>query len=267
MTDMPATAPAAGPPVTDERWGEGRLVLPGGILDDRGVCHKVVHVRELTGRDEEVLTERRYRNGARQVSDLLAQVIVRVDGWERDVDPELAAEMLVGDRDYLLLRLRQLSLGDAVHQIMRCPAPACEEKVDVDFLVSEIPVRRVDGVRPRYDFRLSRPAIAGDERSRRGVLRLPTGRDQEAIAELGAVNPAIANTRLFGRLLQRLGDNAQIDEALIRELPLAVRNELTAVLRATSPGPDLTIGIRCPRCGGDMTYPFDLYSFFLTSWR
>ncbi|HEX7048848.1 MAG TPA: hypothetical protein VF188_01450 [Longimicrobiales bacterium] len=251
------------PPAED--WAAGRLVLPGGILDADGGCHKVVRVRELTGRDEEVLSDRRYRNGARQVTDLLARVIVEVEGLDREPDREFAAGMLVGDRDYLLLRLRQLTLGDAVHQVVRCPSTACGERIDIEFLISEIPVRRVDAVRPRYALALSRPALEGDASSDRCVLRLPTGADQEAIAELAGTNPAIANTKLFSRVVLELGRTRRIDEALAQELPLVVRQEIGRFLRDTMPGPDLAIGVQCPHCGGDVAYAFDLQLFFLTS--
>src|SRR5436190_13049379 len=106
-----------------EDWEAGRLELPGGILDRNGNCFKAVVVRHLTGRDEELLADRRYRNSAQQVTDFLAQVLVEVPGLDKPVSRELVAEMLIGDRDYLLLRLRQISLGDRVEQVMRCPAP------------------------------------------------------------------------------------------------------------------------------------------------
>src|SRR5262249_34348279 len=119
-----------------EDWAAGRLVLPGGVLDSRGRCFQAVLVRQLTGRDEELLADRRYRNAAQQVTEFLAQVLVEVPGLDKPVSRELVAEMLIGDRDYLLLRLRQICLGDQVEQVMRCPMPACGQKADVEFLIS-----------------------------------------------------------------------------------------------------------------------------------
>jgi hypothetical protein len=109
-----------------------------------------VIVRQLTGRDEELLADRRYRNAGQQVTEFLAQVLVEIPGLDKPVSKELVAEMLIGDRDYLLLRLRQISLGDEVEQVMRCPAAACGQKADVEFLISELPVRRLKAVQPLY---------------------------------------------------------------------------------------------------------------------
>lgn len=256
---MAGVAPAA------EDWALGRLVLPGGLLAPEGTCHRVVWVRELNGRDEEVLSDRRRPGGASRVTELLSRAIERVEGLDRSVDRDLAADLLIGDRDYLLLRLRQMTLGDQVHQVMRCPATACGQKVDVEFSIGEIPVRRAESLRRDYEIRLSRPAWPGDDRSDCAVLRLPTGRDQEAIADLADQNPAAANSRLFARLLVRLGRTTRPDEEAVRALPIKLRQELADFLRRTAPGPDLHIEAQCPHCGADMTYPFDLEDFFLRS--
>lgn len=247
-----------------EDWPAGRLVLPGGVLDSRGQCFQTVIVRQLTGRDEELLADRRYRNAAQQVTDFLTQVLLEVPGLDKPVSKQLVAEMLIGDRDYLLLRLRQISLGDEVEQVLKCAAPACGKKADVQFLISELPVRRVNAVQPWYEFELSRPARQDDPNSAHVVLRLPTGLDSEAVLDCRDVNPALANTKLFARIVKRLGRTG-LSEAEARDLPLYTRQEITAFVNQVTPGPELKIEIQCPHCGADMSYPFDLYSFFLPS--
>ena len=253
------TTAAAAP---GEDWASGLLELPGGVLDRRGQCFKTVIVRPLTGRDEEQLADRRYRNAAQRVSELLAQVLVEVPGLDKPISRELVSEMLIGDRDYLLLRLRQISLGDLVEQVMRCPAPACGQKADVEFLISELPVRRVKAVLPLYEFELSEPLRKDDPKSGHVALRLPTGDDLEAILDCKDVNPAMANTKLFARIVKKL-DREPLSEAVARELSLRTRYEITAFLNKITPGPELKIEVQCPHCRADMSYPFDLYGFFL----
>lgn len=244
-----------------ESLAERRLELPGGVLGADGRCHRMVKVRELTGADEEVLAERA-AGGARLVTRFLARVIVEIEGLERSVDEDLVSDMLVGDRDYLLLRLRQMDLGDHVHQVMRCPSPACGKKVDVDFLVSEIEVRRVPELSAAYRVQLGDGADAVNV-----AVRLPTGRDQEAMAVLAPVNPAAANTRLFSRAVLKWGERGPLDEEAARALPLKHRSQLAAFLERSSPGPDLYLDVQCPMCGADMGASFDLHGFFLPSAR
>lgn len=250
----------------NEDWAQGRLELPGGLLDSEGACHKTVRIRELTGADEERLCDRSYRNRAEQVTDFLVHLIDGVEGHGREIDADTVSGMLIGDRDYLILRARQISLGDSVHQVLTCSKVACGEKVDVEFAISELPVHRVPEVRRDYEFELSRPALADDEDSRQGTLRLATGGDQAEIADLIEVNAAKANTRLFSRVILTLGRRRGLDLETARGLPLQVRRELAAELRRRSPGPDLRVEINCPHCGADLSYVFALNDFFFEEW-
>ncbi len=240
-------------PVQGESLAERRLMLPAGVFDAAGRVHRCVRVRELTGADEEVLFERAYGNAYR-VSAFLARAIESVDGLDADLDAGFAANMQLGDRDYLLLRLRQMDLGDAIHQIMRCAA--CLEKVDVDLLVSELPVRRMAEPQPTYRVQLAENEL---------LLRLPTGADQAAIETLALANPATANTRLFARLVLDINGQGAPDEAAVQAWSLALRSQLAAWLEAHAPGPDLFLDLACPHCRADMSYAFDLDAFFLPS--
>ena len=254
--------PVADTATLEEDWARGRLVLPGGVVSETG-RYRVVHVRELTGRDEELLSDRRYQNGVQQVTNLLTQVIENIEGLDEEITKEVVANLLIGDRDYILLRLRQINLGDDVHQVVHCPIVGCGKKVDVDFRISELPINRVATLRSRYEVNFSKPAISDDPSTTKGFLRLPTGKDLKYITDLAELNPARANTRLFSRLLFSLGRINDVDEELVRRMHILARQELTEFIRARSPGPDLAIDICCPHCGADMSYAFDLESFFL----
>ena len=204
--------------------------------------------------------------GTTSVHDFLVHVIEEIENLAAPIDPDLVSRMLIGDRDYLLLWLRQTTIGDRVDQVMRCPNPGCAKKVDVEFFISELPVHRVEEVRENYEFELSQPAFSDDPASNRGSLRLPTGQDQAFLAQFVAEGEGSTNTRLFSRIVLRMGKRAKIFEEDLRAMPLRLRQELAEQVRRVSPGPDLRIDVPCPHCGADMTYPFDLRNFFLPSW-
>lgn len=236
----------------EESLADRTLVLPGGVLNRAGELCRRVRVRALTGADEEVLFERS-ATGSERVSAFLARAIAEIDGLGAPIDESLAAQMQLGDRDYLLLRLRQIELGDAIHQVMRCPG--CGQKVDVDFAISELPVMRLEAPAPAYRITLAgRPAL----------VRLPTGADQQAVEVLALANAAAANTLLFSRVVLELDGRAPTPGD-VRAWSPALRAELAAWLQAHAPGPDLFIDIACPHCKSDMSYVFDLHGFFLPS--
>jgi hypothetical protein len=230
------------------------LTLPGGLVDADGAVHRRLRVRELNGADEEALFDRRAGSDAKRVSAFLARVIESVDGMRAPVEPALAERLSIGDRDYLLLRLRQLDLGDAIHQVARCPS--CARKVDVDFAISELPLRRLERPQAAYDIE-----IAGH----RLRVRLPNGADQSAIEGDAADNPAAANSALFARVVLDIDGEGPPSEDDTRAWPIALRARLAEWLDANAPGPDLFIDIGCPYCGADMSYRFDLDAFFLPS--
>lgn len=246
-------------PLPDETGRESlagrRLLLPAGVLDAHGRVHREVRVRELTGADEEALFERATASGARRVNAFLARAIESVPGLEdTPIDEAFAAGLQLGDRDYLLLRLRQMDLGDAVHQVVRCPA--CGSKVDVDLLISELAVRRLEQPRASYEAQLGGSTLR---------LRLPDGEDQAAVEDLAMANPAAANTRLFARLVQDIDGRGAPTESEVRAWPAALRAQLSAWLAAHLPGPDLFLDLGCPHCKAAMSYAFDLNAFFLPS--
>jgi hypothetical protein len=243
------------PPDASESLAERRLLLPAGVLNAQGHVCREVRVRELNGADEEALFERAQASGARRVGAFLSRVIESVNGLDGvPIDERFTEGLQIGDRDYLLLRLRQMDLGDAVHQVVRCPA--CAEKVDVDLLISELTVRRLAEPQVYYEVQLGGHALR---------VRLPTGADQAAVETLALANPAAANTRLFAQLVLDIDGQGAPTEAEVREWPAALRSQLSAWLFAFLPGPDLWLELACPHCKADMSYAFDLYGFFLPS--
>lgn len=238
--------------------GDPRLLtLPTGLSGPEGRWLRTLRVRELTGADEEALCERSGVGGAARVDLLLARLIEAVPGWEGPIDETLVARLPLGDRDFVLLRLRQLDLGDAVHQVARCPR--CAGKVDVDLLISELPLRLPD-------------PVSGDDGTRTlqladACLRLrwATGADQRAVESLAADNPAAANTRLFARLVLDVDGQGAPCEDEVRAWPMARRLALAGWLQTHLPGPDLYLDLACPHCRADMSYAFDLHGFFLPS--
>lgn len=264
MEMSPAMAFATAPPPQDATASSSRrVVLPGGLLDGAGRCFKSVVLRELTGADEELLCQR-FENGARHVTAFLARAIAAIEGWSGAIDEQCVAGMLVGDRDYLLLRLRQVEVGDHVHQVVRCRSADCGRKVDVDFVISELPVRHVPTVCARYT-----TALVDEQGTRHEArLRLPSGADVEAIADLvAAAQPGAANTRLYARLLESIEGYDVSSEERVRALPMRLRQQLAAFISSAAPGPDLLIDVACPYCEADLSYTFDLHGFFLPSAR
>jgi hypothetical protein len=230
------------------------VTLPGGHHDADGRRHREVELTALRGRSEELLCATD-RSPAELVSAVLADCLLRV-GDLAPVDEALARALTVGDRSYLLLRLREATFGPDVALVAHCAWPDCGEKVDVAFRIPDLPVREQTEPGPVHAVTLS-PEAAPDTDVRVRRFRLPTGADQEACAALLDVNPAAALRALLDACLlpdDRRGAHTELT-------PLA-RAEIEAAMAAVAGGPVLTMHAGCPHCGRGFDIPFDVPDFF-----
>ena len=78
----------------------------------------------LTGRDEELARRHIETTSAGLVTEVLSRCVRRL-GDISPVAPEIARQLLVADRHYLLLQLRQATFGDRVPANLFCPWPGC----------------------------------------------------------------------------------------------------------------------------------------------
>jgi hypothetical protein len=220
--------------------------LPGGWLDDAGACHREAVVRPLRGRDEEWLYGLSPGTPlARVVTGLLVRCVVRLGPARPSV--EAIRQLPVGDRDYLVLRLRQLSFGNRVEMTLACSGPDCGARMDVDFPLDAVPVHQAPQ-RPSYRVELGQGA--GELR-----FRLPRGGDLEELAAAGGDD-------LGAALLERclLGDAAQV-LAVGRSAPH--RAAVEAAIERASPMVQEELEAACPECGRPTVVAFDPVAEFL----
>ena len=239
--------------------------LPGGLLDDAGRRQRTAVVRSLTGHEEELLAGRS-ATPARLVTTVLARCVERIGGQE--VTEQVARDLCVGDRQALLLALRQATFGPKVAAVVTCPWRDCSRRMDIDFAIPDIPVRAAADLRARHEITLSTAASpATDEEDgdgsgqpgRRVAFRLPTGADQEAIGSLATDDPVRALDALLDRCCLPPGDGATCGTT---EFSPRARAEIEQAMLAASFGPELSLGASCPECGRSFTLPFDIQDFF-----
>lgn len=225
---------------------EASVTLPGGLLIDGGSPLRNAVIRPPTGREEEWLEAQR-GTGPATVTALIEACLVDLEG--ATVNRDLARRLLAGDRDYLVLELRRMSLGDEVQAVVSCPH--CDEKLDVDFRISDVPVKVRPATSETYDI------VVGHGRAtrRRIRFRLPTGADQEAMAE--AVGPDPVDL-----LLRRCV--VEVDPESIGD---ADREAVAEAMGEHAPEIDLELDLTCPACETAFIVPFDTTGFFLSELR
>lgn len=239
-------------------------LLPGGYRDADGVMHREAELLPLCGREEELLAERGTSSNAAFITRILNRCLRRI-GTISPISEMIARDLLVGDRQYLLLKLREATFGDQVQATIVCPWPDCGRRIDIDFRLSDVPVVAPADLRPSYRLELSREAALRDKAGcahREVIFRLPAGGDQEIAATLAFHAEEAALIQLLSRCIMSIGDLHHPDAALISSLSPLARAEIDQAMAAVAPRVDLNITGLCPECGREFSQPFDLPEFF-----
>ncbi len=240
-------------------------LLPGGYVDKSGAVNQNVVLAPLSGREEELLAGNHSRGSDSLITYILNQCI-RSIGNINPVSEDIVRNLLIADRQYLLLKLREVTFGESVQATVPCPWPDCGKKVDIDFSLENIPVIASEDKGPTYKMKL--PVNAAFESVHRDVVfRLPIGDDQEVISPYLYENEAKALTMLLNRCIQSIGPIQNTGEGLFSRLSPLARMEIEKQMQAVAPRVELDMGANCPECGREFTIPFDLQDFFFGELR
>jgi len=214
---------------------DNTFTLPGGLMLQSHQMLSRASLRPLSGRDEEWLARHRNMPSSVRVSWLLNQCLLALDDYP--VNCELVRQMLVGDREFLIMQLRRITLGDHVQAVVNCPA--CNNKMDVDFRLDAVSVQ----ARPQTD-----ASFTLGLRGRTVRFRLPNGGDQEA----AALDPDPVEV-LLSRCVIENGDQPLCSDE---------REALIDEIERLAPQMDVELDLACPECSHQFTQTFDTTAFF-----
>lgn len=235
-----------------------KCTLPGGYIDETGQIHKEVKLVPLSGREEELLVNTAERGGAAQVSTILSRCVKHI-GTIDTVSEDLIRQLLVGDRQYLMLKLREFTFGERVQATVTCPWPGCDTDVDVNFNISDIPIKDANLTSLIHKCELS---DIPDKETYTVRFRLPNGDDQESLSKLMTENNALASSNLLWRCIQSIGETVTPSLDQVRDLSSQARNQIEQQMQNLAPDMELNMEAVCPECDRSFTIPFDLQEFF-----
>ena len=217
---------------------EATVDLPGGLVLDDGRRLGQVGLRRLSGREEDWLARHRSVSNAEAVSEMLAACMTHV-GLEL-TSRQIARELLVGDRDFLMIQLRRLTLGDQIAAVYTCPE--CASKMDVSLDLADAPVDFSPQLQSVYELQLPGGRIVR--------FRLPNGADQESVAAISG-NDAV--NALLHRCVVASGDVPLNEDD---------RQRISDEMERIAPKVEIELDLTCPECGHQFLVEFDVAAFF-----
>jgi hypothetical protein len=251
---------------TTTQGREFEFTLPIGYTDGDGNVHRTVVMRKMTGKEEAILTDKRFqRNGGKLVTELLHSCVKRV-GELSSNGRTVINDMYSADRNFLLLKLRSITFGSELKTSYTCPS--CGELVHQLEDLDELPVKSLNGagvgdvVAELEDGYIDRDGQVHTALT----LRLPRGSDEEAVAAQMRQNPSLGKNALLARCLKSLGDLPPhrleaLGQHMLAELTMSDRRAIDRALNTAAPGVDLTREVECSQCAHVFKTTLDLSNF------
>ena len=164
-----------------------------------------------------------------------------------ETPPEVLTQLSIGQRDGLLLRLREETFGPQLVSQTTCPN--CGDRLELNFQVADIRVEPAAPPSEELSLQVENYAM---------TFHLPTSQDLEAIAH--HQNPLQGQQALLERCLTAINYKGQAQSW--NQLPETVIKAVAATMAEADPQADILLALTCPTCQHQWQVIFDIVSFF-----
>lgn len=225
----------------------GLYDLPCGYIDPQGVLHVEAHVREMTGREEDLLASNKI-SPQKKINALLTACTERIGNiTDKAKIAEVLSLLTQGDRVFLLIALRRTTLGDELPLEEECPS--CNVKGNYVADIGTLDIKRMaDPMKRVFDL-----ALPSGKTAR---FRVSAGADEERIAKVPDEEKPSMSLLCRVELL-----NGKPPTMLdIKSLGWKDRQALRSAFEDTDGGVDSVLELGCPACGHEFKRDLDLGS-------
>ena len=240
--------------------GENEFLLPVGLKDKDGVVHRTITLTPMTGETEEAIADPKVRdNGGKIITALLESVTEKIGTLPR-VTKDTIRDLTTIDRDFLLIKNRQVSLGDNISYIDNCPH--CRAKNEIHVNLANIEPKYLENEEDReltFDLPIGYKDANGTVH-KEITITLPTGRVQERVAQRVRANPAQATTAMLQLITLKLGTLEFINPDVFKKMTKKDRDFISNKLSELEVGVKFDTEVMCSECGSDFTTSIPLQS-------
>ncbi|RCJ29477.1 phage baseplate protein [Nostoc minutum NIES-26] len=157
----------------------------------------------------------------------------------------------IGQRDGLLLALREITFGSQLVSLAVCPM--CGERLEFNFNVVDVRIPTVANLPQTLELNLADYQVC---------FRLPNSLDLVAMWSANHTPQDIASLR--HQLLQRctLKLQYQGQEESIEQIPTTILDAVVTQMAQADPQADIQLNLVCPACQHQWCAIFDIVSFF-----
>jgi len=246
---QPTPTPSADP---DGPFIEGDPVtLPCGFFRD-GKVHTDARIAAMTGLTRKAIAKDDVRNNPIRVTDVILSHCLKSVGPYTAIN-KILPDLVIGDRDHLILEIRRISMGDEVSAGVECGE--CKAKVDLKFNLDELEMVKLDPedysvVDGEMTYRLN-------GKNFNALCRFPKGKDQGLVLQMANKNPVAASYGLYVACLLEWGDKkGPFETSFFEGLSVRVIDEFEDAFMSFQPGPIMKMDAPCPACSANIDFTF-----------
>ncbi|MHB1000751.1 MAG: T4 family baseplate hub assembly chaperone [Armatimonadota bacterium] len=216
------------------------FTLPSGVE---------IELKEMTGIEEELLTNQWLIRSGDAVNQVLKNCILRI-GDKSSVDMSDITSMLSGDRLFILVRLRQISLGDEVEMELVCSNSMCRSKNHAVVNLNDLEVKPYGADR---EFVFTLPGSGQKVR-----FYYLDGSMEKRLSQMQ--EPNISSAMLI-RILDI--DGSAPSKKMLSEMSMRDRSALRSEMVRLDAGIDTSVVIPCDSCGMEIRTRLEAEPSFL----
>ena len=244
--------------------------LPCGLRHGQDVL-ATARVKELDGTAEEALARAAVPdpatgqiNAFHYLNTLLEQGTAQIGDAELEDTRKLLKQLLIGDRDAILIGIRVITFGPDV-ELLQWACPACGDLSDLTInLAKDVEVIKMQNPDESvFTVDLSRGKVA--------AVRLPNGEDQMAIGANTKATSAERSTIMLQRCVSTITDSTGRIQSmagfpsLAREMSIPDRRKVLKEISDRQPGPQFdAVKLVHEGCGKEVTVSLGIVDLFLS---
>ena len=216
------------------------IELPSGIEAE---------IREMTGAEEELLTNQRLIRNGTAINQVLKNCLIRL-GENSQPSMQDVLAMLSGDRLTLLVELRKVSLGNEVDLELVCSNAVCRE---TNTFTVDLETLETKAYTPEREFSFTLP----------GSKRLVRFQHMDGHMEkrLAALKEPSISSAMTMRIVDI--DGKPPSKKIMAEMSLRDRSALRQEMDRVNAGVETTITTECAACGQRLRTRLETESAFL----
>jgi len=236
------------------------LVYP---LDHPLANVETVDIKCMTSKEEDILTSRALMKSGTIITKLLQSCMIN-----KSIDTE---DMLVGDRNAILIALRITGYGPQYTVKVTCPE--CDEQFENEFSLNGLPIKRL-AVKPdapninEFTFQLPTSKLFVKFRLLTGKLEQDFNQVIDKKKKLGSQVDNLVSTRLFFSIIAvKLGDGTIVTErsriqTIVQNMRAGDSFALRKYMEDIQPGVEMKQKAVCTHCGAESEVDVPLTTTF-----